>query len=142
MSCNHITKVIDWGFSKDHNFTVALWGCVLCDATSDKPFTSEDDVEIDHTACGPDCFGCKAKGLQLNAGDATRDISKKAWNSRLNGYADAKAQGIQPGGTTPEKVRAAYEASETLNRPYNAEKMPAAHKVNDKVAEVMKEVGI
>lgn len=142
MNCSHITKVLEWGFDESHNFTVALWGCVLCDATSDKPFKSEDDIEIDHTMCGPDCFGCKAKGLQLNAGDATRDISKKAWDSRLNGYADAKAQGIQPGGTTPEKVRAAYEASETLNRPYNAEKMPPAHKVNDKVAEVMKEVGI
>ena len=142
MNCSHITKVLEWGFSKDHNFTVALWGCVLCDATSDKPFKDEDNIEVDHTACGPDCFGCKAKGLQLNAGDATRDISKKHWNARLNGYADAKAQGIQPGGTSPEKVRAAYEASETLNRPYNAEKMPPAHKVNDKVAEVMKEVGI
>jgi hypothetical protein len=142
MNCSHITKVLEWGFSENHEFTVALWGCVLCDATSDKPFKDEDNIEVDHTACGPDCFGCKAKGLQLNAGDATRDISKKAWNSRLNGYANAKAQGIQPGGTTPEKVRAAYEASETLNRPYNAEKMPAAHKVNDKVAEVMKEVGI
>lgn len=142
MNCSHITKVLEWGFDDSHNFTVALWGCVLCDATSDKPFKDEDAIEIDHTLCGPDCFGCKAKGLQLNAGDATRDISKKAWDSRLNGYANAKAQGIQPGGTTPEKVRAAYEASETLNRPYNAEKMPPAHKVNDKVAEVMKEVGI
>jgi hypothetical protein len=142
MNCSHITKVLEWGFDDSHNFTVALWGCVLCDATSDKPFKDKDAIEIDHTLCGPDCFGCKAKGLQLNAGDATRDISKKAWDSRLNGYANAKAQGIQPGGTTPEKVRAAYEASETLNRPYNAEKMPPAHKVNDKVAEVMKEVGI
>ena len=142
MNCSHITKVLEWGFDNSHNFTVALWGCVLCDATSDKPFKDEDAIEIDHTLCGPDCFGCKAKGLQLNAGDATRDVSKKAWDSRLNGYANAKAQGIQPGGTTPEKVRAAYEASETLNRPYNAEKMPPAHKVNDKVAEVMKEVGI
>jgi len=88
------------------------------------------------------CFGCKIGTLELGTGDAARDISKKEWNARLNGYADAKAQGIQPGGTTPEKVRAAYEASETLNRPYNAEKMPPAHKVNDKVAEVMKEVGI
>jgi hypothetical protein len=142
MNCSHITKVLEWGFDNSHNFTVALWGCVLCDATSDKPFKDEDAIEIDHTLCGPDCFGCKAKGLQLNAGDATRDVSKKAWDSRLNGYANAKAQGIQPGGTTPEKVRAAYEASETLNRPYNAEKMPPAHKVNNKVAEVMKEVGI
>ncbi len=142
MNCSHITKVLEWGFNETHDFIVSLWGCVLCDATSDKPFKDEDAVEIDHTLCGPDCFGCKAKGLQLNAGDATRDISKKAWDARLNGYADAKAQGIQPGGTTPEKVRAAYEASETLNRPYNAEKMPPAHKVNNKVAEVMKEVGI
>jgi hypothetical protein len=142
MNCSHITKVLEWGFNEKHDFTVALWGCVLCDATSDKPFKDEDAIEIDHTMCGPDCFGCKAKGLQLNAGDATRDISKKKWDSRLNGYADAKAQGIQPGGTTPEQVRAAYEASEKLNRPYNAEKMPPAHKVDNKVVEVMKEVGI
>jgi len=143
---DHITKVLEWSYKLvdgQMDQYVSLYGCSKCDITSTTIFNQTEEVSIDHSNCKYDpCFGCKAKSLQLNAGDATRDISKKKWDARLNGYAAAKAQGIQPGGTTPEKVQAAITASETLNRPYNAEKMPAAHKVNNKVAEVMKEVGI
>jgi len=32
-----------------------------------------------------DCFGCKAMGLQMNTGDAKRDIPDKKWNSELQG---------------------------------------------------------
>ena len=143
---DHITKVLEWSYNlidgKMDQY-VSLYGCTKCDATSTSIFDKTEEVTIDHSNCKYDpCFGCKAKSLQLNAGDATRDISKKKWDSRLNGYAAAKAQGIQPGGTSPEKVQAAITASETLNRPYNAEKMPAAHKVDNRVASVMKEVGI
>lgn len=88
------------------------------------------------------CFGCKASTLELGTGDAGKDIPEKKWQSRLNAYANAKAQGIQPGGTTPEKVQAAITASEALNRPYNAEKMPPAQKIDKRVATTMKEVGL
>lgn len=141
MEHQHISKVLEWGFTAEHNFEASLWGCVLCDATSDKPF-EYDDISIDHTQCDEDCFGCKAKGLQLATGDAGRDIPERKWQSRLNAYANAKAQGIQPGGTTPEKVQAAITASEALNRPYNAEKMPPAQKIDKRVATTMKEVGL
>lgn len=87
------------------------------------------------------CFGCKASTLELGTGDAARDIPDKKWNSELQAYRDAKSQGIQPGGTTMAHVEAAYTASETMGKAYNSEKMPKAHKIDKKTAEVMKEIG-
>ena len=136
----HISKVLEWGFTEDHNFKATLWGCVLCEVTADKPFEYED-IEIDHTACDDDCFGCKAKGLQLNTGDAGKPVSKKNWEGRLKFYKDARNQGIQPAGTHPEQVKAAYKASETLGKAYDAGTMGVrADKVTKSVAEVMKAV--
>jgi hypothetical protein len=139
--CSHITKGLEWGFTPEHDFKATLWGCVLCDATSDRPFKDEDDIEIDHTQCGDDCFGCKARGLQLSTGDAKRDIPDKKWTSELSAYRDARAQGMQPSGTTRAHVEAAYAASETLGKAYNSETMPKAHQITKKTAEVMKEIG-
>lgn len=87
------------------------------------------------------CFGCKALTLQMNAGDAVRDISDKEWTSELQAYRDARAQGIQPAGTKRKHIQAAHEASEILGKPYNANVMPPAQKIDTKVAEVMKELG-
>ena len=144
--CDHITKVVKWGYNLidgDMVSYVALYGCVNCNATSDSPFISEDFKAIDHTKCGGpfECFGCKAKGLQLNTGDTTRDISDKKWTSELQAYRDAKAQGIQPGGTSRAHVEAAYAASETMGKAYNSETMPKAHQIDKKTSEVMKEIG-
>jgi hypothetical protein len=88
------------------------------------------------------CFGCKASTLELGTGDTTRDISDKKWTSELDAYKSARAQGMQPGGTSMAHIEAAYTASENLGRAYNSETMPKAHKINKKTAEVMKEVGI
>lgn len=136
----HISKVLDFGFDENHNFKALKWGCSLCDENSDAPFEHEE-IEIDHTVCDEDCFGCKVKTLQMNAGDATRDISDKKWTGELQAYRDARAQGMQPGGTTRQHVEAAYNASEVLNQPYNAEKMPPAQHINKNTTEVLKEVG-
>lgn len=80
------------------------------------------------------CFGCKVGTLQLNAGDATRDISDKKWVGEIEAYKQARAEGIQPGGTTRKAVEDARKASETLGRAYNAEAMPKADKINDRTA--------
>jgi len=88
-----------------------------------------------------DCFGCKAIMLQMNAGDAARDIPDKKWNAELQAYRDARAQGIRPTGTTMRDIIAAEKASEFLGRPYNGETMPKANKINRNVAEVMAEIG-
>lgn len=144
--CDHITKVVKWGYNLidgDMVSYVALYGCTECDEISDTPFVSEDFKAVDHTKCGGpfECFGCKAKGLQLNTGDATRDISDKKWTSELQSYRDARAQGMQPSGTSRAHVEAAYKASETIGKAYNSETMPKEHQINKKTAEVMKEIG-
>lgn len=89
------------------------------------------------------CFGCKVGTLEMNTGDANsqRNAPRKRFESELSAYANAKAQGIQPGGTTMEKIREAERASEVLNKPYNAESMPDAKHVNKSTAAVMKEIG-
>ena len=139
MEHQHISKVLEWGFNDSHDFIATLWGCVLCDVTADKPFEYED-ISIDHTQCDDDCFGCKARGLQLNVGDAGRDIPDKKWTSELKAYKNARAQGIQPAGTTRAHVEQAYEASATLGKAYNSETMPKAKDINKKTTEVLKEV--
>jgi len=77
----------------------------------------------------------------MNTGDASRDISDKSWNNRLAFYRQARADGIQPNGTHPIQVEAAYAASETLGKAYNADNMVRADKVTKGVASVMKEIG-
>jgi hypothetical protein len=59
----------------------------------------------------------------------------------LNAYKDARAQGIQPAGTTHRHIQQAYAASEALNKPYDANTMPKAQDINKKSVEVLKEVG-
>ena len=138
---SHISKVLEWGFTPEHDFKATKWGCVLCDETGDAPFPDLDTVEIDHTQCDEDCFGCKARGLQLSVGDAGRPIADKQWQSRLKFYKDARNQGIQPAGTQRLQVEAAYEASEKLGKAYDAGTMGVrADKVTKSVAEVMKAV--
>ena len=90
------------------------------------------------------CFGCKGLSIQMNTGDANskKQMSNKAFNKELDAYKEARAQGIQPSGTSMKKIEEAVRASETLGRPYNAEKMPPAKHINKKSAEVMKELGV
>jgi len=140
----HISKVLEWGFNSDHNFEVVKWGCTLCDVTSDKPFQYED-VYVDHSNCGPDCFGCKAKNLQLNAGDARGDVNasgttQKKWNSELETYRSARAQGIQPNSTKRKDIEAAHDASEKLGTAYDGQTMVQAKKIDKPTATVMKEL--
>ncbi len=87
------------------------------------------------------CFGCKIQLLELSTGDAKRDISDKKWVGELNAYKEARAQGIQPAGTTHKHIQQAYAASEALNKPYNADTMPTAKNITKQTVEVMKEVG-
>lgn len=82
------------------------------------------------------CFGCKVSTLQLNAGDAKANIamSRKKWDGELQAYRDARAQGIQPAGTSKRQIDAALSASDTLGRAYDAGTMPAAQRITEKSA--------
>lgn len=141
MKCSHLSRVKEWGFTEEHDFKATLYDCVLCGETSPVPFRDEEKVDVDHTQCDDDCFGCKARGLQLNTGDAKRDIPDKKWTSELKAYKDARAQGIQPSGTTRAHVEQAYAASETLGTAYDADSMPKAKDITPRAVEVMKEIG-
>jgi hypothetical protein len=86
------------------------------------------------------CFGCKISTLELSPGDAAKPASQKSLDSRLAFYRQAKADGIQPNGTHPVQVEAAYKASETLGKAYDGGTMTRADKVTKSVAEIMKAV--
>lgn len=50
----------------------------------------------------------------------------------LSAYQTARANGIQPGGTSVEKVRDAESATRLLGRPYNANTDPPANMIVNK----------
>lgn len=67
-----------------------------------------------------DCFGCKALGLQLNTGAANSNliVSTKKWDKELQAYRDARAQGIQPAGTSMKKIEEAVKISNETGKAY------------------------
>ena len=142
MSCSHISRVKEWGFNEHHDFIATLWDCVLCGVESQVPFR-DDEVIINHSECGEDCFGCKAKGLQLNTGDASSQkiMSNKKWDGELNEYRKARAQGIQPAGTTMAAIQEAYRASEVMGKAYDADTMTKADAITKQSVSSLKEAG-
>ena len=125
MSHTHINKVLESGYKLvdgDMLFTVKLYGCTTCDLTSTEPLPVEDDVFINHNECGPDCFGCKARLLQLSPGDAAanKGMSQKKWDAELNAYASARKQGIQPAGTSMRTIEDALKKSDKAGKAFDA----------------------
>jgi hypothetical protein len=98
-----------------------------------------------HPVYDETCFGCKGSTLQMNAGDARGDVNasgttQKKWNSELEAYRSARAQGIQPNGTKRKQIEAAHDASERLGSAYDGNTMVQAKKLDNKTAHVMKEL--
>lgn len=89
----------------------------------------------DHASWG-DCL--RASNIQMNAGDAkhTSEVPRKKWDNELQAYRDARAEGIQPAGTTYRHIDAARAASDKLGRAYNAETMVSANKMDKQHAAV------
>ena len=145
MTHQHTAKILDWGLNANYDSVPIKYGCTKCDDVfTELPVYEEVASEHSkHTEYVDDCFGCKAKTLELSTGDAANNkgMNKKKWNAELDAYADARAQGIQPAGTTMKAVAEAKEASDKLGVAYNAESMPAAPKINKQSATVMKETG-
>lgn len=73
-----------------------------------------------------DCFGCKISTLEVNAGDAStgRSMPSRRWDAELNAYRNARAQGIQPAGTSMKAVQDAVKASENIGKAYDGNTMP------------------
>lgn len=78
-----------------------------------------------------DCL--RAANPTINA-TATSNLSS-VWSKTktdLAAYEAARRNGIQPGGTTKEKVLQAENASRALGRPYNANSDPPANMIVNK----------
>lgn len=90
------------------------------------------------------CFGCKIGTLVVSPGDASSNklMPSKKWDRELSAYKEARAQGIQPAGTSMRAVEESLKASEVLGKAYNAEKMPKATNITKQTAQVMREVGM
>jgi hypothetical protein len=69
------------------------------------------------------------------------DATSRKWEGELKRYKEARRQGIQPAGTTMDKIIAAEKASENLGRAYNAEKDPNAKHINKQTAKTINELG-
>jgi hypothetical protein len=98
----------------------------------------------DHPEYIEGCFGCKIGTLQTSTGDANsiKTMANKKWDGELQAYRDARAQGIQPNGTSKKVIEASLKASETLGKAYDGNTMPKANKITKKTAAVMKELGV
>lgn len=117
MSCDHITKVLEWSVDTSlptAPLVVKLWGCTECDETfTDIPEQVETPEPVEHKFdC--ECFGCRAKSIKvaycgIGGGDAT---AQKKWDRNIDLYRTARKQGIQPTGTSQSKVMAAIKQSE------------------------------
>lgn len=64
----------------------------------------------------------RASNIQMNSGDAASNkmMTNKKWDGELQAYRDARAQGIQPAGTSMAKVRQAIEISDKTGVAYQA----------------------
>jgi hypothetical protein len=144
--CDHVTKVVEFQsklIDGDVVESVKTWGCTKCAELSDRPFPSVD-VFIDHSDCDKNpCFGHKAKGLQLNTGDANhqKSMSNKKWDGELNAYRQARAEGIQPSGTSMKAITEARNASEAMGQAYDGDTMGPAHTITKETAPTLKEIG-
>jgi hypothetical protein len=143
---NHTNKILEWGFNEKHDWIAALYGCSFCDWTSAVPDETpvEQSPHLEHTEYVDGCFGCKIGSIQIGSGDAGRaeSMSAKKWDGELEAYRKARAQGIQPAGTTMKAIKEAERASDNLGSAFNAETMGAASAVTKSKAKLMKETGV
>lgn len=62
-----------------------------------------------------------ARGLQLNTG-LDLSFSQKRWDAELSAYRSARRQGIQPDGTTMDKIEKAVRISDATGVAYGGDR--------------------
>ena len=67
-------------------------------------------------------FGCKVSTLEMGVGDANSKVSMSTtkWDAELKAYKDARAQGIQPSGTSMKQIQKAVDISNKTGKAYGA----------------------
>jgi len=79
-------------------------------------------VTQNHDSWG-DCL--RASNIQMSTGDANGGLvdggwTNKKWDNELKLYRDARAQGIQPEGTSTAKIRKALDISDKTGHAYGS----------------------
>ena len=89
------------------------------------------------------CFGCKVIGLQMSPGDASsqKATSNKKWDGELEAYRSARAEGIQPAGTTMKSIQEARRASDVMGKAFDANTMGNSKIIQNNTVSKLKEVG-
>ena len=122
---SHISKIVEWELDEKTNYKPKLYGCTECDETSTEPFPGWQEEEHTHTEYVDGCFACKVVTLHLDPGDAKSGFiqngyTRKSWKKELDLYKSARAQGIQPDGTSTEKIRKAIDISNKTGYAYGS----------------------
>jgi hypothetical protein len=142
----HISKVLEWGTNETYDTIPVLYGCTICQDTSEKPFIHKEELSghSSHNDFVDGCFACKVSTLEFSTGDAGRadSMSQKKWDRELSSYRDARSQGIQPAGTSTAQIQAAHDASDKIGKAYNADSMPSTNKITKRTAGLFKEAGV
>lgn len=124
---SHTAKVLEWGLDSKANFVPKLYGCTDCADSFDQPPSRGMVIEEHtHTEYVAGCFACKAQTLQLSTGDANSGLvdngwTNRKWDNELKLYRDARAQGIQPDGTSTAKIRQAMDVSDKTGHAYGSD---------------------
>ena len=144
MTHKHELKEIEFELDKNTNW-VSIYLCKECDIRSEVPFPTDvqESDHWQHDSYVDGCFTCKVLTLQVNTGDAGRaeSMTAKKWDGELQAYRNARAEGIQPAGTTMKAINEARAASDKLGAAYNADVMPSADKITKQSASVLKHTG-
>ena len=138
----HDGIVNEWGIKDNGDWGAVEYICRRCGATNPIDFPNKywETMDEHREKCQGRCGPCQGILPLMNAGDAGREVSAKSIMSRVDFYKRARADGIQPNGTHPVQVEAAYKASENLGRAYDGGTMTRADKVTKSMASTINEV--
>jgi hypothetical protein len=150
MSCDikgHVGKITDWGLDDNNHWKGTKFGCTKCDWVGDDypPEIIVEKEPEDHSNCeSKPCFACKVKSLQINTGDAKAasgsGMTNKEWDNELNAYRKARAEGIQPAGTSMKAINEARRASEAMGKAYDSDTMINSKAITKESVSTLKEL--
>lgn len=126
MEHKHTGKVIDWKLDDKANYVPKVYGCTDCDEVfTESPSNGFEQTEHTHTTYVDGCFSCKMATLQFATGDANSGLisngwTNKKWNNELDLYRKARAQGIQPDGTSTAQIQKAMDVSDKTGHAYGS----------------------
>lgn len=127
MEHKHTGKILEWKLNDATNYAPSLYGCTECDLTfNEAPSNGMEVEEHIHTRYFEGCFACKIQTLQLSTGDANSGLvdngwSNKKWDNELDLYRKARAQGIQPDGTSTAQIQKAMDVSDKTGHAYGSD---------------------